>query len=219
MGERPTSTEPSAAAPEPTDRTDTTGAIDVHRVPDFAPPHVEPVDLRDPAEAELAKRVAVAWRELRRGAAAAALRDHFLGAGPDAIEQGAMDALDVLVTRREWRMSDFADALRVDPSTATRSVQRLEKSGLAERRTCTDDGRAVFVRASRIGHRRHRIVSERRGAAMSRLLGGFDRQERRQLADLLERFVHELDALVTESIAPIDPDVTDMPGTPTGRTE
>lgn len=171
------------------------------------------VDLRDPAAAELARRVAVAWRELRRGAAGATLRDHFLGSGPDGIEQGPMDTLDVLMARRDWRMSDLADALRVDPSTATRAVQRLERQGLAERRTCGDDGRVVIVRASRAGARRHRTVSKRRAAAMGRLLAAFDDDERRQLADLLERFVHEIDALVAELDAPDDeqPDAADDP--------
>jgi len=43
-----------------------------------------------------------------------------------------MDALDLL-TRRERPMKELAARLRVEPSTATRAVQRLEHDGLAER--------------------------------------------------------------------------------------
>jgi DNA-binding MarR family transcriptional regulator len=154
------------------------------------------VDLRDPVEADIAYRVALAWRELRRGAAGTALRDHFYGA--NALEQGQIDTLDVLMTRESWRMSELADALHVDPSTATRAVQRLVNDGLAERKPCGDDGRVVRVVPSAAGERQHREISKRRVIALSRLLGAFDAHERRQLADLMTRFVSEVDALADE---------------------
>jgi DNA-binding MarR family transcriptional regulator len=80
-------------------------------------------------ERELSQRIAAAWKELRRGAAMAAGRDHLFGAGADALEPGQFDTLELLVQRDGWRMSEMADALRVDPSTATRAVQRLLKTG------------------------------------------------------------------------------------------
>jgi DNA-binding MarR family transcriptional regulator len=156
------------------------------------------VDLRDPIEADHAYRISLAWRELRRGAAASALRDYFFGFGPDALEPGQMDTLDVLMTRKGWRMSELADALRIDPSTATRAVQRLVNDGLAVRQPSDDDGRVVLVAPSAEGRRRHREVAKRRVVAMSRLLAAFDAHERALLADLLARFVDELDLLVDE---------------------
>lgn len=159
------------------------------------------VDLSDPAEADNAYRISFAWRELRRGGAAAVFRDYLFGVGDDALEPREMDTLDVLMTCSSWRMSELAEALRVDPSTATRAVQRLANAGLVERRTCGDDGRVVRVKASKDGRRRHRTVAKRRAAAMSRLLGAFDSDERRQLADLLSRFADELDVFTTELVA------------------
>ncbi|MEX2628120.1 MAG: MarR family winged helix-turn-helix transcriptional regulator [Ilumatobacteraceae bacterium] len=156
------------------------------------------VDLRDPVEADLAYRISLAWRELRRGASTTALRDHFFGVGDDALEPGQMDALDVLLGRQHWRMSELAEALRVDPSTATRTVQRLVKAGLAVRHTSDDDGRVVLVGPSPEGRRRHRTIARRRAAAMARLLAAFETDEREQLADLLERFVGALDDLVAD---------------------
>ncbi|MCU0260335.1 MAG: MarR family winged helix-turn-helix transcriptional regulator [Ilumatobacteraceae bacterium] len=155
-----------------------------------------PVDLRDPDEADVARRVAYAWRELRRGAATAALRDHFFGAGPGSLDPGQMDTLDVLVTKPEWRMSELADALRVEASTATRAVQRLVNDGLAERRPSGDDGRVVMVAPTAEGVRRHDDVSQRRGDALSTILGEFDRRERRDLADLMNRLVDAVDEFV-----------------------
>lgn len=159
------------------------------------------VDLRDPAEGKLAFEISLAWRELRRGAAASTFRDYLFGFDDDALEPGQMDTLDVLMMCPSWRMSELADALKVDPSTATRAVQRLVNDGLAVRRTSDDDGRVVLVEPSPEGRRRHRAVAKRRIIAMSRLLGAFDQHERRQLAELMGRFVHELDTLTTELVA------------------
>ncbi len=118
-----------------------------------APRH--PVDLSDPIEADNAFRIAMAWRELRRCATTPALRYQFFGSSHDALEQGQMDTLDLLLIREGWRMCELAEALRVDPSTATRAVQRLVNDGLAERRQST-----------RRRARRAR-VSERRGQAQA----------------------------------------------------
>jgi DNA-binding MarR family transcriptional regulator len=146
-----------------------------------------------PEEMALAQRIGHSWRELRRGAAMSALRGQLFGEGDDALEPGQWDSLDLLVQRPSWRMSDLADALRVDPSTATRAVQRLLKAGLAERATCEDDGRVVRVSASDEGRARHVAISQHRRQLMAHILGRFDDDERERLAELLERFVSALD--------------------------
>ena len=151
------------------------------------------VDLTDPVESDNAFRVALAWRELRRGASTSAIRAYFYGTGDNALDPGQMDTLDVLMTRRSWRMSELAEALRVDPSTATRAVQRLVKDGLAERMPSETDGRVVLVVPSRTGRRRHLAVAKRRVRAMRAMLAEFDTEERVQLADLMSRFVAALD--------------------------
>ena len=69
---------------------------------------------------ELAVRIALAWRAIRRGASTGPLLDFLYGTDDEAIEQGQMDTLDLLAQQSSWRMSELADALHVDPSTATR---------------------------------------------------------------------------------------------------
>ena len=83
------------------------------------------VDLRQPEMHELALRIGASWVQIRRGAAMGTLREYLLGTGDEALEQGQMDSLDLLARQPSWRMSDLAEALRIDPSTATRAVQRL----------------------------------------------------------------------------------------------
>jgi DNA-binding MarR family transcriptional regulator len=160
-----------------------------------APP---PVDLLDDEERQVAARIGHAWKELRRGAAMAVLRDHLFGAGDDALEPGQVDTLDLLVQQEAWRMSDLADALRVDPSTATRAVQRLLKAGLAERQQSREDGRVVMVTATPSGFARHAAIAARRRTSMATMLTSFDEDERRRLAELMERLVAALDGFAGE---------------------
>jgi len=144
-------------------------------------------------ERELSQRSGAAWKELRRGAAMAALRDHLFGAGADALEPGQFDTLELLVQRDGWRMSELADALRVDPSTATRAVQRLLKTGLAERHPYRGDGRVVMVSATETGRERYEAIARCRRASMDQILRTFDHEERLQMASLLERLVAAAD--------------------------
>lgn len=125
------------------------------------------------------------------------LIEHFFGVGDDALEIGQMDTLDLLVQQPEWRMGDLAEALRVDPSTATRAVQRLEKFGLAQRCTGMDDKRVVMVSASDSGRSRHAEAAARREELMHHIMSQYDSLEFEQLATLMEKFVKSLDDFVS----------------------
>ncbi|BAN04078.1 putative MarR family transcriptional regulator [Ilumatobacter coccineus YM16-304] len=155
--------------------------------------HSAPVDVTDPIDAGNGVRIGRAWTELRRGAWTSSLREYVYG-DHDPLEQGQMDALDLLA-RRERTMRGLADRLRIDPSSATRAVQRLVSDGLAERFTSPEDGRIVMVRITRDGRARHADVASRRTYAMSLILDEFDPEERADLAGLLERFVTALDSV------------------------
>ncbi|MEI7547409.1 MAG: MarR family transcriptional regulator [Actinomycetota bacterium] len=157
-----------------------------------------PTDPREREIYDLATRIGLAWRELRRGASAAALRDYLYGQGKESIEMGQMDTLDLLVDGRPWRMTELAEALRVEPSTATRAVQRLVNAGLAARRTDSGDGRVVKVAITNEGITAHRAVAERRVEMMSFIVSRFRRQELRDLAEMLERFIGSVDTFFVD---------------------
>ena len=154
------------------------------------------VDFNDPIDREHATRIGRAWIELRRGAWTSGLRAYVYGT-EHPLEQGQMDALDLLA-RRERTMSGLAERLRIDPSSATRAVQRLVADGLAERIPSPDDGRVVMARITRTGRQRHAEVDARRAHAMARILGEFTVEERSDLALLLDRFVGALDRVADD---------------------
>ena len=144
-------------------------------------------------------RIALAWRELRRGAAGTAMRAHLLGPDGPSLEQAQTDALEIIVAHRDGiRMSDFADAMHVDPSTATRAVDRLERLGLAERRQADDDRRYVQAVATADGIQTVRRIRKLRALGMKRLLASFDDNELEQFAEYLERVVTSIGDLVDE---------------------
>jgi DNA-binding MarR family transcriptional regulator len=142
---------------------------------------------------DLARRVGVAWRELRRGAAMQAVRDRIYGGEVDI---GQADALDVLVQHGPLRMSEIADALRVDASTATRSVGRLVDAGLAARTTAPGDARGVVVTVTRKGRARHERFSERALGALNDILAELEEGEQRQVAAALEQLIDAIDRSV-----------------------
>ncbi|MFN3256014.1 MAG: MarR family winged helix-turn-helix transcriptional regulator [Ilumatobacter sp.] len=149
------------------------------------------VDFSNPIDRENAIRVGRAWIELRRGAWTANLREYLYG-DDDPLEQGQMDALDLL-TRSDRTMRGLAARLRIDPSSATRAVQRLVDDGLAERFPSPDDGRVVMVRITKDGRTRHADVDARRSHTMALILSEFTPHERADLAVMLDRFVDALD--------------------------
>src|SRR4249920_1345120 len=115
-------------------------------------------------------RVGAAWRELRRGAAMQAFRPIVYGEGEDALDLGQVDALDLLVFHGPVRMGELAESLRVDASTATRAVNRLVDTGLAQRRRSDEDGRVMVVAITKRGTEVHRALMARRRDAIEGIL-------------------------------------------------
>lgn len=158
---------------------------------------------------ELMQRVFEAWRDLRRGAVRKS-NAHFYGSGPDALDPGQMDVLDVIVSRPRWRMSQLAQALYLDPSTVTRSVDRLAEYGLVMRVPAADDGRGVQVRATPSGRNLSKTVAQQRRVVMRNILHDMSRDECERLALALERMVGGVAAYAAQlDTARIDPVVVE----------
>ena len=165
-----------------------------------------PTDPRHREFFDLGVRIGLAWRELRRGASTSALREYLYGSDTESIEQGQMDTLDLLALQPAWRMTELAEALRVEPSTATRAVQRLVNAGLAVRRPSHEDGRVVQVEITAAGRSAYEAVAARRAELFTHILKKYRRSELPVFADMLERFVGAVD----DFVAHLDPADTDV---------
>ncbi len=149
---------------------------------------------------ELVDRLARAWRELRRGAATEAAVQIVFGrpGDTDALEPTHLDVLDLLVARDGQRMSELALALRVDPSTITRTMHRMETAGLVARQPLAADGRVVTAHLTPAGRRIQAAASGRRAALLAAVLGDLSAAERAQFVELLERFLRGVAAHVAD---------------------
>jgi DNA-binding MarR family transcriptional regulator len=87
-------------------------------------------------------------------------------------------------------MSQLAQALHLDPSTVTRSIDRLVSFKLVRRVPAADDGRGVQVKATAAGTALCDKVPEQRREVMREILRDMSPRECDQLARLMEKMVN-----------------------------
>jgi DNA-binding MarR family transcriptional regulator len=148
------------------------------------------------ASEEMIAMVGHAWRELRRGASMQALRERIYQGDQGMVDLGLADALEVIDVLDGCRMRELAEALRVDPSTATRTVDRLVGRGLVERVADPDDARGVLVVTTASGHALRERVRAQAQTAMGEILREFTPEEGTQLAALMEKLVAAVDRYI-----------------------
>jgi DNA-binding MarR family transcriptional regulator len=141
---------------------------------------------------DVAERVRAAWRELRRVASTPEVRAAVYDPAA-ALDPGQADALDAVVTHDPCRMSEFSVVLRVDRSSATRAIDRLEAAGLVARRVDPCDARVVVVEATPAGQALLERVRDRATAMLAEVLTTFSTEDRERLAALMERLVGGLE--------------------------
>jgi len=110
----------------------------------------------------------------------------------------ALDRAAYVILRRLQRdgplnVSALAAALNLDGSTVTRQLTALQKDGLIERRPDPNDGRGTVIEATELGLRQVTAVSKARRAVYGLVLHDYTAEERRQLAQALERLNSALD--------------------------
>ena len=141
-------------------------------------------------ETRIPERVGLALTELRRGTAQD-LRSRLYG---ELVDLAQADALQVIARLGGCKMSELAAELRVDASTATRTVRRLTDAGLVERSVSPADGRAVLVSLTDDGMAMVAEIGKRGRGAVRSILSGFTPQEQVDLVRLLEKLVLAVDA-------------------------
>ena len=96
--------------------------------------------------------------------------------------------LVVLASRGPQRPVDLAQALGVDPSTATRMCDRLTRKKLIIRRRDATDRRVVMLNLSASGRRLVERVTQRRRREIEQILGAVDPADRANLVRALTVF-------------------------------
>lgn len=97
-------------------------------------------------------------------------------------------ALVVLASRGGLRPVDLAQALTVDPSTATRMCDRLEGKGLITRRRDDEDRRTVVLELSMVGRQLVDRVTLRRRQEIDEILTAVEPEEHANLVRAFTAF-------------------------------
>ena len=144
---------------------------------------------------DIRRRVGMAWREMRRGAAMVKVKDLFYGQGGEPLDIALADALSLICQRGPMRMGELAEAMHITPASTTRAVGCLVDKGLVERVRAEDDQRSIVVTATMAGRERYGEISRRIQQGLTEILSEFSPEEQVQLAEYLERFVMAVNKL------------------------
>lgn len=111
-------------------------------------------------------------------------------AAPD--EPMCLPLLAMLAEEGPFRAGEIAAVLGVNPSTVSRQVAGLVRSGLVERRADPEDGRASPLVVTAAGRRVLDLERRRRATQVGDALAAWSPEARARFADLLGRFVRDL---------------------------
>ncbi len=104
------------------------------------------------------------------------------------------ETLQLIAERGALSTSTLATLLGIDPSTASRNLSGLERSGLIARQKGSDDARQTDVRLTPRGRRAAQSVSTGATSTLAGLLDRVPRAERGRVIDALEVLARALDA-------------------------
>jgi DNA-binding MarR family transcriptional regulator len=103
------------------------------------------------------------------------------------------ETLQLIAERGALSTSTLATMLGIDPSTASRNLSGLERSGLITRQKGSDDGRQTDVRLTPRGRRAAQTVGSGATSAFGSLLDRVPRGDRARIIDALEVLAKAID--------------------------
>lgn len=110
------------------------------------------------------------------------------------VDMAGYHVLAYLDVEGPQRAGDIATAFGSDPSTISRQVAALVRTGLVERRADPGDGRASLLAATDEGVRVIETERRRRARVIASVLGDWSPDDRAALTGLLTRFLDDYQA-------------------------
>lgn len=107
--------------------------------------------------------------------------------GNETVSPAQMALLDVVAALPGCGVRDIAEELGLTSPTVSVGVQRLEESGLVERKPDPQDGRSIRLFLTPRGQALQRQIQNNHLQKFRRLLAGLRPEEQQNLIDLLQR--------------------------------
>jgi DNA-binding MarR family transcriptional regulator len=111
-----------------------------------------------------------------------------IAAVDESISIAQFRLLVVLSSRGRQKVTDLAEALNVNPSTATRAIDRLIEAGLVDRQTNPRSRREMLISLTRAGQRVVREVTRRRREEIAAIVEQMPPTHQRGLVRALNAF-------------------------------
>lgn len=92
--------------------------------------------------------------------------------------------------------SELARAVGIEPGTMTKTLHRMERDGLVERRRSPSDGRSVTIHLTRRGRRLEPVLKQAAHSVNERVARRLPAQQMRKLMDALDSLIGEATSLV-----------------------
>jgi len=135
---------------------------------------------------ERALSTLVRWGNLPR------IREHFQRAAGIALDRASYTLLKRLKEAGPLRLSDLADLLGVDLSTASRQVHHLRQAGLVQRAPVVEDRRASLLTVTDAGSEMVSRILEARRTVITQMLADWNPEERAELARVLGHLADDI---------------------------
>ena len=146
----------------------------------------EPPKLSELSDIERGFTTIVRWGNLPR------VRDRFVTAAGMALDRASYGVLFRLEEGGPARLSDLAQRLGLDLSTASRQVHHLEVAGLVRRAVVEEDRRAALLSVTGEGRELVERIRQAKRAVITEMLAGWTQDEREELARVLTRLADEI---------------------------
>lgn len=122
------------------------------------------------------------------------LNTHVLETAGVRCEVAGAHALSRLGLLGPVRLTELSTSLGLDPSSVSRQVTALERSGWVTREEDPDDGRATRLRLTEAGNEVVEVLRKARAEALARLTPDWTDGDLDGLVDRLARLNHDLEA-------------------------
>jgi len=111
----------------------------------------------------------------------------FQGLSDTDLTSGQPKVLDYLHYYNGCMQKELAQSCEIEPATATRLLERMEKQGLIERHAKCNNRRSLYVYITEKGQKAWELINKRFDEMEECALKDFKAAERRTLIELLQR--------------------------------